>query len=834
MEAENGYEEGAKKYFYAGDTSSSGNTTYTERFLDISTLVGTNKIQNTEWEVFTEMTNQSHREHLAVEEGDLIWFAEDSSNPEVDWCLQLGLKVFVIGKGYITESGNYQTGSSGGYGNTVGDSSEAVPSGVWCNAPDLSSGWNTGATYYVSYSSLDSDARPGDLIYKDAPSGWYDYGAGKWANIATVSKGALSYWTWIPRYMVKMNNLTGEIEPLEGTSGADAKSDVKFVDINNTWQGSDGSTMTATELAGAGYMLPDAFTFNGKTLSGIWVAKYEVSNPSGIIGFGVKSGENSITITSLTYDGNNFSSEPDEDIRLSKLDILVNGSIYSYTEDGETVIGSDVVLGSEGFTIKGLRADTEYTITVIIKSKYMKELNLESTKKVKTTKGGLKSNPDITKNETDIVAPDLSGFNASNTFYATINNSGQIVKGSSISEEPPEDWYDYGNQRWANIMTLNTDVNQETGKVGEHNGEMAIWVWIPRYEYKIDYEKQTVDTVFLPLGASVDSGYQVPDAFKFRDKDLAGIWVAKYEVSNPQLPDGLNLQAVGGGFKIKNVIYAGDIGNVESTSVSNNVTASASDATTGTIVATPKNGGTARTISFTVGDTITSLPEGLYTLSVTMNRAYKNVGGTDHPITFTQEVYVKGTVAANAPDLSGFKDSTAYIYYVMYTSGSSVGTVGKRVVFSGNDYGYCTTDDDMTTFVSGGPSGWYDYDSNLYANIIVSSKALASGTVCQKKVNNVGLPEDAESKITMWVWIPRYQFGISKTVNTIWVSGTDGESAGSGYGIPDAFNFGGAARKGIWISKYEINRDDNTSATPAEEHITTENSHPLAKKQEGT
>ena len=119
--------------------------------------------------------------------------------------------------------------------------------------------------------------------------------------------------------------------------------------------------------------MPDAFKFNGQDLAGIWVAKYEISNPAEVIGFGVKSSENSITITSLTYEGDNFSSNPDDDVRLSKLDIKVNGSTYQYTEsDGTITYGTDVTLGSEGFTIKGLRADTEYTITVIIKSKFMK------------------------------------------------------------------------------------------------------------------------------------------------------------------------------------------------------------------------------------------------------------------------------------------------------------------------------------------------------------------------------------------------------------------------------------------------------------------------------
>ena len=79
--------------------------------------------------------------------------------------------------------------------------------------------------------------------------GWYDYGAKKWANIATVSHGLITYWTWVPRYMVKVDSTTGEIVPLTGTTDT---TDVKFVDMANTWTGSDGSSMNSSELAASG------------------------------------------------------------------------------------------------------------------------------------------------------------------------------------------------------------------------------------------------------------------------------------------------------------------------------------------------------------------------------------------------------------------------------------------------------------------------------------------------------------------------------------------------------------------------------------------------------
>jgi len=315
----------------------------------------------------------------------------------------------------------------------------------------------------------------------------------------------------------------------------------------------------------------------------------------------------------------------------------------------------------------------------------------------------------------------------------------------------------------------------------------------------------TVDAVYLPVGENPDDGYEVPDAFTFDGKELKGIWVSKYEVTNPQIPSGLTLTGINGGFKVENIVYTGSDINNGVTKISNTTTASASDSTSGTVVITGGDLSSARTETFSVGGTITGLTAGDYHLKVTINRAYRNVStvegeaGTVHPITFEQDIYVSESVSVNEPDLSGFKTSTAYIYYVTYPNGITTdGVVGNRVVFSGDTYGYMNG----TTFVAGGPSGWYDYDNKAYANIITSDTALTPGTTICKKGGKNSLPDSAE--ITMWVWIPRYQFKVENNSQTIWVSGT-GSARGTGYAIPDAFNFGGKDLTGIWVGKYEIN-----------------------------
>ena len=124
----------------------------------------------------------------------------------------------------------------------------------------------------------------------------------------------------------------------------------------------------------------------------------------------------------------------------------------------------------------------------------------------------------------------------------TSSQKGTIVETNSSDS----DWYDYDAKKWANAKT-------EDG---------SMWVWIPRYAYKVNSSTKTFDIVFL-IGATdnyydangnlqtakrctseeeaidTTTGYTVHPAFtdetaiNFRnggwDKELTGIWVAKFE-----------------------------------------------------------------------------------------------------------------------------------------------------------------------------------------------------------------------------------------------------------------------------------------------------------------
>ena len=119
-------------------------------------------------------------------------------------------------------------------------------------------------------------------------------------------------------------------------------------------------------------------------------------------------------------------------------------------------------------------------------------------------------------------------------------------KDEKVSDSSKNDWYNYSEKKWANAQT-------EDG---------SMWVWIPRYAYKINKSNQTFDVVFLV--GTTDNYYDkdgklqtakrqtsetdIPDATKdyvvhpaFTNesnigyvnggwkRELTGIWVAKFE-----------------------------------------------------------------------------------------------------------------------------------------------------------------------------------------------------------------------------------------------------------------------------------------------------------------
>ena len=123
-------------------------------------------------------------------------------------------------------------------------------------------------------------------------------------------------------------------------------------------------------------------------------------------------------------------------------------------------------------------------------------------------------------------------------------------------------WYDYGNQKWANAVMVTTAkrdtyMNADVGTTIPENDILAYFVWIPRYKYKLfnaTYASGTspslIDVVF-ENGTSTtgnvtctyasngketcqnkaNGNWYTHPAFTLGDTELKGIWVAKFETT---------------------------------------------------------------------------------------------------------------------------------------------------------------------------------------------------------------------------------------------------------------------------------------------------------------
>ncbi len=119
--------------------------------------------------------------------------------------------------------------------------------------------------------------------------------------------------------------------------------------------------------------------------------------------------------------------------------------------------------------------------------------------------------------------PELSGL----TPVLYKDNSWVIA---DISEE----WYDYEKYNWANavILTDSGKKKQEGDKLNLETDVKAMFVWIPRYEYKMGEKEQEISVNFISgKGTSATDGYTVHPAFTFGEYELSGIWVGKFETS---------------------------------------------------------------------------------------------------------------------------------------------------------------------------------------------------------------------------------------------------------------------------------------------------------------
>ena len=108
-----------------------------------------------------------------------------------------------------------------------------------------------------------------------------------------------------------------------------------------------------------------------------------------------------------------------------------------------------------------------------------------------------------------------------------------------------KEWYNYSNQEWANAAIISDGVSKTPGtQLTDLNNQVkAMFVYIPRYEYKIEGEygkggtssalPGEIEVIFVSKSQKEPtSGYTIHPAFTFGEKELDGIWVGKFEMSH--------------------------------------------------------------------------------------------------------------------------------------------------------------------------------------------------------------------------------------------------------------------------------------------------------------
>ena len=121
-----------------------------------------------------------------------------------------------------------------------------------------------------------------------------------------------------------------------------------------------------------------------------------------------------------------------------------------------------------------------------------------------------------------------------------IYNGTNWVKAEYISEYD-QDWYDYGDKRWANAVVVKSSAinnynNASAGTVINSSDILAYYVWIPKFKYKlfnVSYENKThqlIDVVFegsdsIPSNGLENGEYITHPAFETYN----GFWISKFE-----------------------------------------------------------------------------------------------------------------------------------------------------------------------------------------------------------------------------------------------------------------------------------------------------------------
>ena len=203
------------------------------------------------------------------------------------------------------------------------------------------------------------------------------------------------------------------------------------------------------------------------------------------------------------------------------------------------VITVIVLLILAGVTIGSLTGDNG----ILTRAKEAKEKTEQAQKEEEETLGTMSD-----------VLNGVEGYNRSKKANSPKVTTGMIPikwKNNSwvVCSQDDKDWYNYDDKKeWANVMLSDGTYKADTVAVGQTVAESdlgSMYVWIPRYAYKIAGEKnievtflkgntnEGSDGVIYTTDESTDTSKTaiVHPAFNLGGTELNGFWVAKFEAS---------------------------------------------------------------------------------------------------------------------------------------------------------------------------------------------------------------------------------------------------------------------------------------------------------------
>ncbi len=652
---------------------------------------------------------KSDKEIVVVYKGELYYVSNDkikNNEKQVKWCNDIGIKVleYKEPEGIVVKTGKYE-----------------LVNGVYLCTPKLDEGFKSDRTRYLEVNNQ-GNLTPGNWIDENPTESWYDYKNGKWANILVENNGSEIYYTWIPRYCFKLDQSA-------------QRSDVKFIDTDNNYKDENGNVTPWESKDGVkglkeqGYQIPEAFTFNDQELDGYWTMKYtagDIITPS-TINYDMSVSKGIITLKNITLNTSITNKNP-----ITKYIVALNGKVVQTIDKapdvsnigGKTITLNNMKAGENVINITGLNAGGE-----VVGS--------------------------MTKNYEPAVVntPDLSGFNKDTTFYVTYDDNEKEHSTTPISQSMPQYWYEYGESKWANIVTRN-------------NGLETYYVWIPRYEFMLDQTNQRSTVKFLSgTNNQPDSGYQIPEAFTFNGQELTGYWAMKYTAGTETVPRfNTEVAATSSSIRTKGVtgtaVADGQVYNYYINGEFKGRKTNAAD-----------------TFEFSGLSSNTK-----YTILVEIRD-----GSDEYVGSVVKQI---STIDANKPELTGFNADRTY--YVLYDNDGNE-KIGDKIKNDGSNM----------------PSNWYNYSQSNWANIVVTDGTVSNGQITGATMTTyyTWIPR-YEFKITS------SQQAQPATARTeVRFLSEKSKDTDTGYQIPEAFWFDknsngveddGEQLTGYWAMKYTV------------------------------